>query len=69
MRIMIKKEDFVRLFIISKKIEPKNIETAPLADLKIVYYSYLVFYYRHEGDYSEVANAYAKIIETITTYP
>jgi 26S proteasome regulatory subunit N5 len=55
MKIMIKKLDYTRLFIISKKIEPKNLEDAPLADLKILYYSYLVFYLRHEGKYLETA--------------
>ena len=51
MKIMIKKLDYVRLFIISKKIEPKNIEDDNIADLKIIYYSFLVIYYRHENNY------------------
>jgi len=49
MKIMIKKLDYTRLIIISKKIEPKNIEDEKIADLKILYYSYLIFYYRYEG--------------------
>lgn len=60
-----KKLDYVRLFIISKKIEPKNIEDDKIADLKITYYSYLVFYYRHESQYDETAHAYSKILETL----
>lgn len=35
MRIMIKKLDYVRLFIISKKIQRKSIEDAGIEDLKI----------------------------------
>ena len=62
---MIKKLDYVRLYIISKKIEPKNIEDQAVADLKILYYSYLVFYYKHENKYMETAESYSKILETI----
>ena len=65
MKIMIKKLDYVRLYIISKKIEPKNIEDQAVADLKILYYSYLVFYYKHENKYMEIAESYSKILETI----
>lgn len=65
MKIMIKKNDYVRLYIISKKIEPKNIEDDFIADLKIIYYSYLVIYYRHENNYKETALAYSKILETL----
>jgi 26S proteasome regulatory subunit N5 len=64
-KIMIKKLDYTRIFIISKKIEPKNIEDKTIADLKVTYYSFLVFYYRHEGKYSEVANSYGSILETL----
>ncbi|CAK73465.1 unnamed protein product (macronuclear) [Paramecium tetraurelia] len=65
MKIMIKKLDYVRLFIISKKIEPKNIEDDNIADLKIIYYSFLVIYYRHENNYKETAHAYSKILESL----
>jgi len=65
MKIMIKKSDFVRLYIISKKIEPKNIEDEHIADLKIIYYSYLVIYYRHENNYPETAAAYQNILQTL----
>lgn len=65
MRMMIRKKDYVRLFIISKKIEPRNLEFKEIADLKITYYSYLIFYYKHEGLYSETAFCYEKILETL----
>lgn len=48
MKIMIKKRDYVRLFIISKKINEANLDVEDILDLKIVYYSYLVEYYNHE---------------------
>jgi len=55
----------VRLYIISKKIEPKNIEDDGIADLRIIYYSYLVIYYRHENMHMETAHAYSKILESL----
>jgi 26S proteasome regulatory subunit N5 len=62
---MIKKLDYTRLFIISKKIESKNLQDEKIHDLKILYYSYLIFYYLHEGKYVEVADSYGKILETL----
>ena len=53
------------MFIISKKIEPKNIDDDNIADLKIIYYSFLVIYYRHENNYKETAHAYLKILESL----
>jgi len=52
---MIKKKDYVRLLIISKKITPKNLDEKELLDLKILFYSYLVEYYNHELKYLEAA--------------
>ncbi len=65
MKIMIRKKDYVRLLIISKKIEPRNLEFKEIADLKITYYSYLLFYYKHELLYSDSAFCYEKILETL----
>lgn len=55
MRIMIKKLDYTRLIIISKKIEEKNLQDDKILDLKVLYYSYLIFYYKHELDYANAA--------------
>lgn len=65
MRIMIKKSDYVRLFIISKKINRKGIEEAGLEDLKVLFYSYLIFYYVHEQKFLESAECYKQIFETL----
>ena len=62
---MIKKKDFVRLFIISKKINEKNINDDEIADIKITYYSYLAIYYNHMGNYAECTRAYRIIYETL----
>lgn len=48
MKIMIKKKDYVRLYIISKKINEENLDIEDILDLKITFYSYLIEYYNHE---------------------
>ena len=65
MKIMIKLKDRVRLQIISRKINKKNINDKSLADLKAQYYSYLVYYYTHENKFFENAQAYKAIYDTL----
>ena len=48
MKIMLKKEDYVRLYIISKKINEANLKDDEIADIKISFYSYMAIYYNHE---------------------
>jgi len=65
MKIMIKKKDYVRLFIISKKINENNINDDEIADIKINYYSYLAIYYNHLNNYAECTRCYRIIYETL----
>lgn len=51
MKIMLKKKDYVRFFIISKKINEKNINEDDIADLKVNYYSYIAIYYNHMNNF------------------
>lgn len=51
MKIMIKKNDYVRLYIISKKINENNINDDSIADIKINFYSYMAIYNNHEGNF------------------
>lgn len=67
MKIMIKKEDYVRLFIISKKINENNINDDSIADIKIDFYSYLAIYHNHENNFYEAARCYRIIWETLQT--
>eukprot|EP01016_Furgasonia_blochmanni_P046460 TRINITY_DN669_c0_g2_i10.p1 TRINITY_DN669_c0_g2~~TRINITY_DN669_c0_g2_i10.p1 ORF type:complete len:287 (+),score=120.58 TRINITY_DN669_c0_g2_i10:713-1573(+) len=69
MKIMIKKNDYVRLFIISKKINRKNLEEKGIEDLKILYYSYLILYYTHENKYLDNAVCYKAILDTLIANP
>lgn len=65
MKIMLKKKDFVRTIIVSRKINRKNIEEAGIEDLKITFYAYLALYYTHENKYFENALAYKAIYDTL----
>jgi len=58
MKIMVKKGDFVRLMIISKKLTPQALNDKKIIDLKIQYYAYLVEYYKNENLFVDVANCY-----------
>lgn len=65
MRIMVKKQDFVRLYIISKKINRKSIDEDGLEDLKILFYSYLIIYFIHEKKFLDTAECYKNIFTTL----
>jgi len=45
MKIMLKKEDYVRFYIISKKINENNINDPDIADIKAIFYSYMAIYF------------------------
>ena len=64
-KIMIKKKDYVRLYIISKKINEQNINDDEIADIKIMYYSYLAIYYNHMNNYAECTRCYRIIYQTL----
>lgn len=65
MKIMIKKEDFVRLFIISKKINEQNLGDDEIADIKVTFYSYLAILNNHNKNYLECSRCYRIIWETL----
>lgn len=65
MKIMLKKDDLVRFFIISKKINEQNINDDEIADIKIAYYSYMATYHNHQDNFLEAGRAYRIIWETL----
>jgi len=69
MKIMIKKKDYVRLIIISRKINKKNLEEEGIEDIKILYYSYLIIYYTHENKFFDNAICYKAIYDTLKKRP
>lgn len=64
MRLVLLKKDFVRTQIISKKINPKLLESEDLQDLKIQYYEFMVRYWLHEGKCLDVSKSYLSIFNT-----
>ena len=58
MKIMIKKEDYVRLYIISKKINENNLNDDEIADIKINYYSYMAIYHNYQSNYLKASDCY-----------
>ncbi len=45
----LKIENYVKLYIISKKINEKNLDDKGIEDLKVQYYAYMIKYYIHEN--------------------
>jgi 26S proteasome regulatory subunit N5 len=67
MKIMLKKQDYVRFFIISKKINENNINDDEIADLKVAYFAYMASYFNHENRFADCTRAYRIIWETLRT--
>ena len=66
MKIMLKKKDYVRFYIISKKINENNINDPEIADLKASFYSYMAIYYNEEKDYPQACRCYRILDKTIS---
>ena len=49
MKILIKKQDYVRFFIVSKKINENGLNDAGITDLKLTYFSYMAIYFNQEN--------------------
>lgn len=64
MRLVLLKKDYIRTQIISKKLNPKLLETEDFQDLKIRYYQYMVKYWLHEQKYLDASKAYQSIFNT-----
>jgi 26S proteasome regulatory subunit N5 len=67
MKIMLKKKDYVRFYIISKKINENNINDPEIADLKANYYSYMAIYHNEQKEYPQACRCYRILDQTITS--
>jgi len=65
MWIMLEKKDYVRTYIIGKKIDPPHLNEKGLEEQKINYYRLMVLYYLHEKLHLEIAHAYKKMYDTL----
>lgn len=57
MRLCLRKRDFIRAQIISRKINPKVLEDKEFQEERIKYYNYMVDYWMHEHNYLEIYRA------------
>ena len=69
MKLVLMRQDYVRLQILSRKISKKAISEKGLEQQKIDYYNFMVKYYVHEKETLEAAKAYQTIYDTINKTP
>jgi len=67
MRLCLKKKDFVRAQIISRKINPKVFTEEGFAELKIRFNKLMIEYHLSERNHLEIAKCYFHIYETVST--
>lgn len=63
--VMLLKKDFVRTYILTKKIDPLHLNDKGLEQQKIKYYQLVIQYYLHEKMYQEVANSFKVLYDTL----
>jgi 26S proteasome regulatory subunit N5 len=64
MKLVLMRNDFVRLQILSRKISKKAINEKGLEAQKVQYFTFMLKYYIHEKELMEAAKAYLTIFET-----
>eukprot|EP00742_Colponemidia_sp_Colp-10_P000919 GILJ01000997.1.p1 GENE.GILJ01000997.1~~GILJ01000997.1.p1 ORF type:complete len:475 (-),score=76.98 GILJ01000997.1:155-1510(-) len=64
MRLVLLKKDYIRTFIISRKLNKKILQDANFQDLKVRYYNYLIEYFQHENKPLDVCKCWQAIYET-----
>jgi hypothetical protein len=65
MKLVLQRQDFIRLLFLSKKISKKAINEEGLEASKVLYYKFLVRYYIQEKDLLEAAKAYQIIYDLL----
>lgn len=64
MRMNLKKKDYIRALIQSRKMNRKTIDEEGFEEVKVSYYHMMVEYYMHEKDAWEISQSYYKIFDT-----
>jgi len=65
MRLCLKKKDYIRAQIISRKISPKVFSGEAMDDLKIRFNELMIEYYKDGKSFLEIAKCYWEIYETV----
>lgn len=63
-RLVLLKKDYVRAQIISRKINPKLLETDDMQELKLLYNEYMVKFWLHEKKILDVSKCYLSMYNT-----
>jgi len=63
-RLCMAKKDYVRVEIISNKINPKTLQEEKLEDLKLKYYYLMNEFYKYRGDYLASCKAWLEVFRT-----
>jgi len=63
-RLCLAKKDYVRVEIISNKINPKTLQEEKLEDLKLKYYHLMNEFYKYRGDYLASCKAWLEVFRT-----
>lgn len=64
MRLCLDRGDFVRGYIVAKKVTRRTLQYAEHQDLKLRYYRIMIRYWIHKRDYFEICKSYYDIYDT-----
>lgn len=64
MRLCLRKKDYIRMQIISRKILPRTFDDPVMSDLKIRFHTLMVEYYAHSHQYIDIYKCYQSIYRT-----
>lgn len=67
MKVMVKKDDMIRLLIVSRKVSEKTFKNQNIEDLRVQYHAYLSIYQRFEQNYFESAKSMKAIVDSMLT--
>lgn len=69
MKLVLARQDYVRLQILSRKISNRAISADGLETQSVTYFTYMAKYYIHEKMIIDVAKSYQKILATLEKVP
>lgn len=64
MLLLLRRSDYIRCQIVSKKLSPKLLEASDLQPLKVKFYELMTLYYLHEDALLDVAKCFGHIYNT-----
>jgi 26S proteasome regulatory subunit N5 len=64
MRLCLECKDYIRVLILSRKINTATLNSEGFEDLKVRFYTLMNFYHAHEKNYLEIARGYQSIYNT-----